>query len=190
MLDVALGFLRDELSSYIVARTGQTLTEVKLTRVVNDTGGYVIPDPGIGITVINIEEERTVKEHLPKYTYNGSQQVKLEPEIRLNVFILVTPNFSQYTECLKNLSHVITFFQSHSAFSATRYPALDSRIEKLLVELMSLNYDQLNQIWGYVGGKLQPSVVYRVRMVVMQDTEPTAVQPPITTISSTIGSMS
>jgi hypothetical protein len=38
-------------------------------------------------------------------------------------------------------------------------------IEKLILEMNSLNFDQLNQLWSIIGGKYQPSVVYRMRMV-------------------------
>lgn len=190
MLDIALAFLRDELDSYIVARTGSTLTEVKLTKAVDETGKSAAPLDGIGLTLINIEEERTVKEQLPKYSYIDGQQVRLEPELRLNLHLLISTNFQQYDEGLKYLSHVITFFQSHSSFNGSKNPGLDSRIEKLMVDMLSLNYEQLNEIWAYTGGKQVPSAVYKVRMVVMQDIEPNAVQPPITSVVPNLGSLS
>lgn len=190
MLDIALEFLRDELRDYIIARTGTPIpTEVALTKVMDDLGKPVVPVDGIGLTLINIEEERSMKEQLPKYTYIEDQQVKLEPELRLNLHLLITTNFQQYNEGLKYLSHVITFFQSHSAFNGTRYPALDPRIEKLMVDILSLNYEQLNEIWAFTGGKQLPSVVYRVRMLALQDVEPAGAQPPILIIAPTIESL-
>ncbi|MBK7029894.1 MAG: hypothetical protein IPH45_12070 [Bacteroidales bacterium] len=40
MIDQALTFLRDELASYILARTNSNNVEVKLTKLVNETGKY------------------------------------------------------------------------------------------------------------------------------------------------------
>jgi len=54
-----------------------------------------------------------------------------------------------------------------------------------MVELMSLTYEQLNQVWAFVGGKQLPSVIYRVRMIVLQDVEQSSIQPPITKMSAT-----
>jgi hypothetical protein len=97
-------------------------------------------------------------------------------------------NFQKYDVALKYLSLVLTYFQSHPAFTTDNQPALDPRIGKLTVELQSLTYEQLNQIWAFIGGKLLPSIVYKVRMVALQDETPKAVQPPITQIKSDIRS--
>ncbi|HVZ42090.1 MAG TPA: DUF4255 domain-containing protein [Candidatus Kapabacteria bacterium] len=188
MLDIALQFLKDELNSYIIAKTGSNSFEVKLTKIVDEAGKYAFPDDTIGVTLINIEEERVMKEHLPKHTLVNGQHVVLEPELRLNLHIMVALNFQQYDQALKYLSYVMTFFQAHSVFAPDHYPALDSRIVKLIAEIQSLSYEQLNQIWASLGAKQLPCMIYKVRMVILQDTEPDTVQPPITTIDTTLQS--
>jgi len=80
----------------------------------------------------------------------------------------------------------LTYFQSRPSFTSVEYAALDPRIEKLTVELQSLNYEQLNQIWAFVGGKQLPSVIYKVRLVSLQDAMPTAIQPFIREIDTNI----
>jgi hypothetical protein len=66
------------------------------------------------------------------------------------------------------------------------YPALDRSIEKLTTELQSLSYEQLNQIWAFIGGKQLPSVIYKVRMVSLQGIVPTVIQPPIMEINTNL----
>ena len=44
-----------------------------------------------------------------------------------------------------------------------------TEIERLVVELYSLNLEQQNHLWGYLGGKYLPSVVYKVRLVRIQE---------------------
>jgi hypothetical protein len=189
MVDIALKFLRDELASYILARTASSLEEVKLTKIVDDDGKHShLTGDVVLINLVNVEEERTVKEQLPTYTYIDGQHVVLEPELRLNLHLLFATYFQQYDVGLKYLAYVVTFFQSHSYFTPTKNPGLDSRIEKLVVELQPLGYDQVSQIWTYVGGKQLPSVVYKVRMVAIQDIEPSTIKPPITNIGTTIES--
>jgi Pvc16 N-terminal domain len=69
-------------------------------------------------------------------------------------------------------------------FTRERYPGLDPRIEKLGVDLMALGFEQLNQLWAFVGAKQLPAAVYRVRLVALQDDEPAAIRPPITAIGA------
>jgi hypothetical protein len=82
---------------------------------------------------------------------------------------------------------VLTYFQSHPAFTPDEFPALDPGIEKLVVELQSLNFEQLNQIWAFIGGKHLPSVIYKVRMVALQDQVQKTVQPPLTILQTDLG---
>ena len=186
MLDIALQFLKDELNSYIVARAGSASIEVKLTKMVDDTGKYAFLEQEVGVSLINIEEERVVREHLPRYSTANNQRIVQEPELRLNLYLIFAANFTQYDQALKCLSLIMAFFQSHPVFTVSRYPALDSRIDKLVVELQTLSYEQINQVWASIGARQLPALIYKVRMVIIRDAEPELAGPPITTIATTM----
>jgi hypothetical protein len=186
MLDLALQFLHRQLDQYFTLRSGSDAVTTLLTRVVDEAGKYAFEQGHIGMSVVNIEEERSVKEHLPHYAYINGVHVVHQPELRLNLYVLFTANLKVYDEALKYLAYVMTFFQSHPSFTSESYPDLDPRIEKLIVELQSLNLEQVNQLWGFLGAKQLPGIVYKVRMIALQDGEPGAVQPPIGTITSTL----
>lgn len=188
MLDIALQFLRDELNTYLMMRSGSDTVEAKLTKLVDDTGKCGFAQGSIGINVINIEEERTVKEHLPEYTYINGQHIVKPPELRLNLHVMFGVNLKLYEESLKYISYILTFFQANPAFTPIGFPRLDARVEKLLLELQSLSYEQLNQIWAFVGGKQVPSVIYKVRMVVLAPDAPSAIRTPIMQIATIIQS--
>lgn len=97
-------------------------------------------------------------------------------------------NFKLYDQALKYLSHIIVYFQAHRVFTPDQYPSLvnsdGNNIERLVVELQRLNYDQLNQIWAYIGGKQLPSVIYKIKLVSLQDPVPTTIKPPIQIINT------
>jgi hypothetical protein len=189
MLHLAADFLTKELNAWLVQRTGGTFGAAALTRIATDTGKWAIEDDQIGVSLINVEEERAVKAQLPQAAYLDGRQVLREPEIKLNLYLLFAAYFKNYEQGLKQLSLVLTFFQSRPAFTRARYPGLDPRIEKLAVDLMSLGYEQLNQVWAFVGAKYLPSALYRVRLVALQDDEPASVAPPITKIDATVESL-
>ena len=188
MLDLALKFLVKELDTYLLSRTGSAFGEAEIGRLVDDSGKWAIKEDHLGAALINVEEERTLKNQRPETVFINGANVVLEPALKINLSVLFAANFQRYDHALHYLSHVLTFFQAHPSFTQDRYPDLDPQIERLNVELQSLGYEQLNQLWAYLGGKYLPSVVYRVRMVVLQDAEPAAVQPPVTAIDARIHS--
>ena len=188
MLDIALKFLEDQLNTYLRTRRGSssTLGQVNMSKLVDDEGKSAVTQDTIGTSIINIEEERIFKSQVSEYAYTNGQHIVLEPKLKINLYVIFAANFKQYEEALKYISYILMYFQSHSVFTPEQYPDLDPHIEKLTAELQSLNYEQLNQIWTFIGGKQLPSVIYKVRMVSLQDDTPTAIQPPLTKIHTNL----
>ena len=186
MIDSALKFLVNEINAYLFARTGVSTGGVELGRLVDDTGKIALKDDQIGAALVNVEEERVLRSQLPDTAFVNGRHVMVQPDLKLNLHVIFAANFKSYPIALQQISWLLTFFQSHPGFTRDRYAGLDPRIEKLSPELQSLTFEQLNQLWGFIGGKQLPSVVYRVRLVVLQDLEPAAVQPPVTAIAGTL----
>jgi hypothetical protein len=145
-----------------------------------------VKEDHLGVALLNLEEERSIKSPERETVLTNGRQTMREPAVRLNLFVMVAANFKQYDVALKYLSHAVTFFQAHPVFLAERYPGLDSRIARLGADLYSLGFDQLNQIWAFIGGKQLPSVVYRFRLVPLQDVEPSQVGPPILEVNTSL----
>ena len=186
MIDAALQFLVSELNTFMLQRTGTAFGSADLRRLVDDAGKTAVPEDRIGVCLINLDEEHSLKGQRPQPIMVNGLQVFLEPALRLNLHVIFAANFRQYDQAVRQLSLVLTFFQSHRNFDRDSYPGLDLRIEKMAVELESLGLDQINQIWSFVGGKQLPSVVYRVRVLALQDLEPASVGPPILSITSNL----
>lgn len=189
MLNTALKFLKDELNTYLLTQTGSDSVKVEMSKLVDEAGKYPFEiQDKICASIINIEEDRIFKSQLPEHIYANGQHVVLEPELKLNLYVIFAANFKQYDQALKYLSYVLTFFQSYPSFTSEVYPALDPLIEKLTVELQTLNYEQLNQIWAFIGGKQLPSIIYKVRMVSLQGIVPSVIQPPVMEVSTNLHS--
>jgi hypothetical protein len=54
-------------------------------------------------------------------------------------------------------------------FTPITHPALDPRIQKLIVDLCTLNFEQINHLWSTLGGKYLPSVLYKVRQLTIDE---------------------
>ncbi|MCM8535055.1 MAG: DUF4255 domain-containing protein [Lentisphaeraceae bacterium] len=171
MISRALNFLKDELSLYVNAKVGLN-SEEKVHLVAASKNGHTtgVPENSIGITLVNIEEEKVHKNCNKAVVSQGSKLVYVNPPVSLNLYILVAANFGHYPESLKFISHVISFFQARSTFKSKAYSKLEG-IEKLSLDLYSQDFDQLNSVWGMMGSSYMPSVIYKVRVVSVQDNQ-------------------
>jgi hypothetical protein len=93
-------------------------------------------------------------------------------------------NHSDHREALVLLSYIVQFFQAKNVFDNQESPQLGEDIEKLVVDLYSLTFEQQNQMWASLGAKYLPSVVYRVRMVIVNEKQPLAVAPAVSGINT------
>lgn len=125
------------------------------------------------ITLVNVEEEKILKNN-PHYKSINNTTFKSNPVVYLNCYVLFTANFgiadSQgitigYDDSLRYLSAVVAFFQKKYVFDRQNTPNLDNRVEKLIVDIHTLNFEYLNHLWGILGGKYLPSVLYKVRLI-------------------------
>mgnify|MGYP000947014451 FL=1 len=184
MIHTCLSFLTNELNEYLKVRTGSpTVDRVFLTSVATEGGGVVIPDKSVGVSLINIEEDRVYKDQKSTVINSFGNVERLNPEIKLNLYVLISANFQNtneqdssddYVEGLKQLSYIISFFQAKNVFTPENSPKLaeyDPNLKKLVVELYSYSFEQLYNFWSVVGTKYLPSVLYKVRMLTFQERE-------------------
>lgn len=169
MLDSTLTFLRDELNAYINLKTSEDDTLV-LSHLVGENGEYQVDE--LGMCLVNIEEDRT-SQPLPRFEENQAGGIsKKLPPVSLNLYVLFAANWAtgtNYTEALKHIALVVTFFQSRNLFTPANSPGLPDTVEKLSAELVSLSFEQQNNLWGTLGAKYLPSVLYRLRVLYLED---------------------
>ncbi len=173
MIDAALQLLRDELASYLSSIDAATV-------VVDNIGLFETPSgnsltDNIVITLVNVEEESTLKNQPAlKRPFIGNATYENSP-VYLNLYVLFTCNYSgtDYILALKRLSYVIRFLQSKNVFSAASSVSggsvnLDENdlVDlKFTMELYTLTFEQINHLWGSLGGRQIPFVMYKLRLV-------------------------
>jgi len=99
------------------------------------------------------------------------------------VFLLFSAHFSKYDEALKAISHILNFFQSRNVFDSTKYSDMDPSLQRLIFDLQTMNFEQLNHLWGALGAKYIPSVLYKMRVLVVSEGEISAELAPITEVN-------
>jgi hypothetical protein len=172
MIDKCMETLKNQMHQYVRSLPDLNVTSnetVSVSSLVKEDGSIVIPKDNLGLTLINIEEEKILREQTAFHKSSDGIVMNMNPELKLNLYILVAANFTSYSTGLKFLSAALRFFQSKNVFTASNTPDLDPQIEKLIVEIHTMGLEQQNHLWGYLGAKYIPSICYKVRMLVVQE---------------------
>lgn len=134
-----------------------------------DAPGPDPPDNRIVLTLINIEEENTLRNNFPVQQV-GSSFVTQAPTLFLNLYLLFSANFDQYKEALKRVGYVIQFFQVNKRLRVAD-PAAAAPYD-VYFTMHNIGFENLNNLWTVLGGKYIPSVLYKARLVAVQETPP------------------
>ena len=189
MINLALEALRKSIHDYLIRLSELNINNsdepVHLTSIVRDDGTIAIPDNSLGVSLVSIEEERVNKSQQTIKKAPNGKILHLNPEIMLNLYILVTANFGDYSTGLSFLSGAIRFFQSKDVFTPQNTPSLDPAIEKMVVDLFTTDFEQQNHLWAALGAKYLPSVMYKIRVITIQEGQASEEGPPILEVNST-----
>ena len=133
-------------------------------------GGYKTQLNGhLVMSLVNLQEEATLKNR-PYHHLNNNHVVYKNPPVPINIFLLFSALHEDYDTALKVLSRVVECFQSRKEISPVTIPrSLDvSPDVKVFLDLYSLTFEQLNHLWGALGGKQVPFVLYRARLIALE----------------------
>ena len=196
MIRTALEFIQDELNLYVQRKDPDnfgTRNLAVLSSIVKQDGTFHFDstnnddDHKIIISLVNIEECKFA-EHQNYFTKDQNNQIQhVNPAVNLNLYILFSAHSDDYTSSLRNLSYVISFFQSNPMFTEDHFPHLNAKaskpwqkVEKLIFDMFSLSLEHQNHLWASVGAKYMPSVLYKMRLLRIREMETKAEAPPIT----------
>ncbi len=160
MIFPAVDIIRQELINNAVNADLGNISEI-----VNDANNNGV-NADVIISLINIEENRISRDPNNYIRKDGGIIMK-NPAVHLYLTLLFTSvrRAGGYGLSLQDLQNVIGVFQKKYVYDHINTPALDPNIEKLILDMVSLNLQQLHEIWSVLGGRYFPSVVYRMRMV-------------------------
>jgi len=186
MIDNALILLREELAAYLTALGDPAAVVIENIGLFETEQGAELKD-NIIISLVNIEEESSFKNGQTFSKWPDNKARYENRPIFLNLYVLFTANFpggvppnNGYVQALKRLSLVIEFFQGKNVFTpATSSIPLPPELSdlsnpdiaslKLKLEMYTLTFEQINHLWGSLGGRQIPFVMYKVRMVAITE---------------------
>jgi len=132
----------------------------------------------VTMLLINVEQEPILRAANPYLrTASDGTSHQSRPDIRLNLRVLFVARFKQYEQALARLSQILSFFQSTPVLDAQSAPSLPAAIPQLTMELVTQPLNEQNDLWNALRATFQPSLLYRVRMLVFEDRQVEVIGP-------------
>jgi hypothetical protein len=165
MIDIALKFLKDFLTQEIGS------PETILGNITKDSD---IENEKIHLSLVHVEEEKILKEVIHQRRLNPADNfyTTINPEIRVNLYVLVTYQYGgqNYEEALKQLGNVIRVLQGKYVFTKPDFMKVEYEpLQQIVVDLHTQTLEQNSNMWQSLGEKLSPSLLYKMRVVSIQD---------------------
>ena len=130
----------------------------------------------LALFIVNIADDQMPR---PGGRASGMGQMRRAPPVHLDVYFILAAAFEPdgYGEGLKLLSAALQFFQSNPVLTPQNAPEMPAGLAQLGLEIANTGNDELGQLWGNLGGRYVPSVMYKLRSVPIDADAVTAVEP-------------
>lgn len=170
------------LMNYLIGNNPNPWVEIANIATLNDGDEFISSNSPIILSLINIEEEPTLKNSsIYNGRLNGTQieiQKQSNPTKYLNIGVLFTAYFktknenNNYQESIKKLESIIQSFQNKCVFKESEnIIGFPSGLERIYLEMQSLKMEELHQMWGILGSRYFPSVLYRIRIIPIESSQ-------------------
>ena len=188
MISHALTIIANELEKHLSDAYGAPTSgpQVHLGNIAEGVGNGTgnpgtMPRDVLGLSMVNIREEKTLK-NVPTRVRNDAtlRVVYQNPPVFLNFHILIVATHANYANALLVLSRTIKFFQFTNVFNqnsvapgsltinAPSNPLDQLETFKMILEIYSPTMEEVNHLWGTLGGKQYPFALYTLRLLEMQ----------------------
>jgi hypothetical protein len=169
MIYEVLQTLTDNLNIYFRTKLKIQEDKAELSAIVNQDGSIALQSENkVLVTLLNIERE----------PFSASGQIVGRQKLSLNILVIFSCHFSNsnYSEAIRFLDLIITYFEENYTLEAQNIYDGNNKIK---VEIETYNIDKVHNVWATIGAKYLPSVVYKLRMVVVDSNSISSFTPAV-----------
>ena len=170
MISKVLNVLKDKLNTADIIEDNVVVADVAK----HDDGTSGLSDKVI-ITLLNVQEESTLK-NAPRYNKIMAGDTALKYEMRdpayINLYVMISANRSSYDISLASISKVIEVIQANNVLKYVDISTDRSKDFSFRTEMHSVPFEQLSYVWGLLGGKVMPSVLYKISVIKIEAAGP------------------
>lgn len=180
MIDAALSQITRQLNQHLRQRF-QLSEDLAVLSNLHEQNGTAVPIVANKLVLFLAGVERDTMAHRSSGMRSPNPELRTQEPVFLNLLMMCAANFSgtNYPEALKVLSGAIGFFQATPVIDHHNAPLLDERLERLILNIENLSSSEMHSLWGIHSGRYLPSVLYRVRMVSVDDQQISGRDTPV-----------
>jgi hypothetical protein len=119
------------------------------------------------LSLVSLEEENVLKNNYP-LKLTGTTVTRERSAVYINAYLLFSSKYGKYETALKAISQVIFCFQANKKFLFT----VDGEDQEAILQMHNMGFENLNNLWTVLGGRYLPSVIYKARVLMYQQSPP------------------
>lgn len=181
MIDAALLHIAGHLNA-VLRRSYQAPEDLVVVTGLQEADGSPAAGASHRLSAFLVNIERDAVPGQPAHLIgSGERMARSAPPVHLNLLLMFAANYggTTYPEALKLIASTIACFQATPVLDAQNSPGLDPRLDKLTLAIESLSLQEMATLWGVLGGRYLPSVLYRVRLLTIDARQPDAQLPSV-----------
>ncbi|MCF6331931.1 MAG: DUF4255 domain-containing protein [Draconibacterium sp.] len=196
MIYETLQILQEQLENYFIeVGLGKiiALENIALLESGNDDAKKL--DGKVVLSLLKMEEETTLR-NIPSYKIKDGKTEYKNPPVHLNLYLIIAANCDTYDKSLRSISKVIQFFQGKKLFTSTNtvYNRTNVAFDvfdyfKFILELYTPSFEELNNVWGTLGGRQLPSVIYRIQLIQLEQDKKLSTSKVITHVGGELNNI-
>lgn len=168
LIRTVLDLIRQKLNESFMNADPRPEDWIILGNIVDHDGRpYAAAKDKVAMVLTNIKHETVISTYTSAVKTKTSSYAIVPAPIYIDLYVLFYANFydENYRQGLAMISRVISFFQQNPWFNSDNMPDLPPAVDKLAMEISSLDLLELNYLMGMLGVKYLPSVFYKLRML-------------------------
>jgi hypothetical protein len=169
MIYEVLQTLTDNLNVYFRTRLKIQEDKAELSAIVNQDGTIALQSENkVLVSLLNIERE----------PFSASSANIGRQKLSLNIFVIFSCHFSNsnYSEAIRFLDLIITYFEENYTLEVQNIYDGNNKIK---IEIETFNLEKVQNIWSTIGAKYLPSVIYKLRMIVVDSNNVSSFTPAV-----------
>lgn len=190
MIYETLQILKEQLEKYLdAAGLGKIVVLDNVAMLESGSENASDLEGKVIITLINVEEEITLR-NAPAVKVVNNKAEYSNPPVNLNLYFIVSANCDSYDNSLISISKTIEYFQGKSVFTSANTIYNRSNVSfgvldyfRFVIDLYTPGFEALNHIWGTLGGRQLPSVMYKAQLIQIESNKKLASSGVITQVS-------
>lgn len=108
-----------------------------------------------------------------------SSEIGSARPIHLDIYFMLASGHDAdiYGEGLKLISAALMFFQANPVMNPRNTPEMPDGLSQLSIEIANLRVEEIGQLWGNLGGRYVPSIMFKMRSVLIDAGAVTGIVP-------------